>query len=142
LDDKVYSAPRVINPILGGNTSITGNFTTSEASDLASILQVGQLPAKTEIIQEQVVGPSLGSDNITRSITSLVVGFGLLLAFMIFYYGIGFGLLLAFMIFYYGTGGIVSIIALLLNLFFVFGALASLGTVLTLPGIAGIILTM
>jgi len=89
LDDKVYSAPRVINPILGGNTSITGNFTTSEASDLASILQVGQLPAKTEIIQEQVVGPSLGSDNITRSITSLVVGFGLLLAFMIFYYGTG-----------------------------------------------------
>ena len=127
LDDKVYSAPRVINPILGGNTSITGNFTTSEASDLASILQVGQLPAKTEIIQEQVVGPSLGSDNIKRSITSLVVGFGLLLAFMIFYYG---------------TGGIVSIIALLLNLFFVFGALASLGTVLTLPGIAGIILTI
>ncbi len=127
LDEKVYSAPRVINPILGGNTQITGNFSTQEANDLASILQIGKLPAKTEIIQEQVVGPSLGSDNIKRSITSLIVGFGLLLAFMIFYYG---------------TGGIVSIIALLLNLFFVFGALASLGTVLTLPGIAGIILTI
>ena len=127
LDEKVYSAPRVINPILGGNTQITGNFSTQEANDLASILQIGKLPAKTEIIQEQVVGPSLGSDNIRRSITSLIVGFGLLLAFMIFYYG---------------TGGIVSIIALLLNLFFVFGALASLGTVLTLPGIAGIILTI
>ena len=127
LDDKVYSAPRVINAITGGNTQITGNFSTSEANDLASILQVGKLPAKPEIIQEQVVGPSLGAKNINRSITSLVVGFGILLAFMIFYYG---------------TGGIVSIIALLLNLFFVFGALASLGTVLTLPGIAGIILTI
>ena len=127
LDEKVYSAPRVINPILGGNTQITGNFSTQEANDLASILQIGKLPAKTEIIQEQVVGPSLGSENIRSSIISLIVGFALLLAFMIFYYG---------------SGGIVSIITLLLNLFFVFGALASLGTVLTLPGIAGIILTI
>ena len=127
LDDQVVSAPRVINPITGGNSQITGDFSIQEANDLANILQVGRLPAKTQIIQESLVGPSLGQDNINKSVTALLVGIALLLAFMIVYYG---------------GGGIVAIIALLLNLFFVFGALASIGTVLTLPGVAGVILTI
>lgn len=127
LDDEVASAPRVINPILNGNSSITGSFTAQEAKDLASILQIGKLPASTVIIQESLVGPSLGKDNINRSVISLVLGFLIVLAFMLVYYG---------------TGGIVSIIALFLNIFFIFGSLASIGAVLTLPGIAGIVLTI
>ncbi len=128
LDNQVVSAPGLRNgPILGGNSSITGGFTMQEAEDLAKILQIGKLPAKTQIIQEAVVGPSLGAENINRSINSLLIGFAIVLIFMIFYYS---------------TAGIVSILMLFLNLFFIFGALASLGTVLTLPGIAGIVLTI
>lgn len=127
LDDEVVSAPRVNDAILSGNSSITGNFDIQEARDLANILQVGKLPAKTKIIQESLVGPSLGQANINKSIISLVIGF--LLVFV-------------FMIAYYAGGGIVSIIALFLNMFFIFGTLASYGTVLTLPGIAGIVLTI
>jgi SecD/SecF fusion protein len=127
LDDEVVSAPRVNQPIPSGESSIQGNFTIQEAKDLANILQIGKLPAKTTIIQESLVGPSLGKENIRRSINSLVIGFSLLLAFMVVYYS---------------TGGVVSIIALLANLFFIFGVLASYGTVLTLPGIAGIVLTI
>ncbi len=127
LDDEVVSAPRVINPIPNGNTSITGGFTIQEANDLANILEIGKLPAETRIIQESLVGPSLGQDNINRSLKALIIGFSLVFIFMLIYYG---------------GGGIVSIITLLLNLFFIFGALASYGTVLTLPGIAGIVLTI
>jgi len=127
LDDEVVSAPSVQNPITNGNSSITGDYSIQEAKDLANILQIGKLPAETEIIQESLVGPSLGQENINRSITALVAGFGLVLIFMILYYS---------------SGGIVAIIALFLNLFFIFGALASVGTVLTLPGIAGIVLTI
>jgi SecD/SecF fusion protein len=127
LDNEVVSAPRVINPILTGDSQITGNFTIQEGKDLANILQIGKLPATTQIIQESLVGPTLGQDNINRSTTALVIGFLVVLVFMIFYYG---------------GGGIVSIIALILNIFFIFGALASYGTVLTLPGIAGIVLTI
>ena len=127
LDDRVQSAPRVNGAITGGRSSITGNFTTQEGNDLAKILQVGKLPAKTKIIQEALVGPSLGKENISRSLSSL---------------GIGFLLVLGFMIMYYARGGIVSIIALFMNMFFIYGALASFGTVLTLPGIAGILLTI
>lgn len=127
LDDEVVSAPRVNQPIANGSSSITGGFTIQEAKDLANILQIGKLPAKTTIIQESLVGPSLGAENIRSSINSLVIGFFLLLGFMLVYYS---------------TGGIVSIIALLSNLFFIFGVLASYGTVLTLPGIAGIVLTI
>ncbi len=127
LDDEVVSAPSVRQAIAGGRSSITGNFSLQEGKDLSNILQVGKLPARTEIIQESLVGPSLGAQNISRSLTSLMVGMGLLLLFMAFYYG---------------SGGIISIIALLLNIVFVLGALASFGTVLTLPGIAGIILTI
>lgn len=127
LDGEVVSAPSVRVAITGGNSSITGNFSIQEGKDLANILQVGKLPARTEIIQESLVGPSLGAKNISRSLTSLIAGLGLLLAFMLFYYS---------------SGGIVSILALLLNIVFVLGALASFGTVLTLPGIAGILLTI
>lgn len=130
LDSFVVSAPSVNSPITGGRTSITGGaqgFTVQEADDLASILQVGRLPAKPEIIQESIIGPSLGADNISRSQTAMLVGFLLVLVFMLFYYG---------------GAGIVSVIALLLNLVFIFGTLASFGTVLTLPGIAGILLTI
>ncbi|NNE28764.1 MAG: protein translocase subunit SecD, partial [Saprospiraceae bacterium] len=127
LDEKVVSAPSVRVPIENGRSSITGGFSLQEAEDLSKILQIGKLPARTEIIQEALVGPSLGAQNINTSITSILIGFGAVFIFMILYYG---------------TGGIVSIIALLMNLFFIFGSLASIGTVLTLPGIAGIILTI
>lgn len=127
LDDEVVSAPRVNEPITGGNSSISGNFSVQEGQDLANILQIGKLPAKTKIIQESLVGPSLGKENIRKSMISLIAGFSLVLIFMIFYYG---------------SAGIISILALFTNLFFIFGALASLGTVLTLPGIAGIVLTI
>ena len=127
IDNEVISAPTVNGPIPGGNTEIKGNFSVQEAADFASLLEVGKLPAKLKIIQEETVGPSLGAANINSSIRALIIGFGLVLGFMIFYYA---------------GGGIISIMALLLNLFFIFGALASFGTVLTLPGIAGIILTI
>jgi SecD/SecF fusion protein len=127
LDSAIVSAPRVNEPITGGRSSISGGFKVEEAIDLSNILEIGKLPATTKIIQESTVGPSLGKDNINRSLKSLIAGFSLLLLFMIFYYG---------------SAGIVSIIALFANLFFIFGALASVGTVLTLPGIAGIVLTI
>jgi SecD/SecF fusion protein len=127
LDGDVVSAPRVINPITEGRSSITGNYTVQEATDFASILQVGKLPAKAEIIQSTVVGPSLGAENIRNSILAL---------------GLSFLSILVFMGVYYSTGGLISIVALFLNLFFIIGALTSYGTVLTLPGIAGIVLTM
>ena len=127
LDDEVVSAPRVINPINEGRSSITGSYTVQEAQDLASILQVGKLPAKAEIVQENTIGPSLGAENIRSSVLAMAIAF---LAIM------------AFMTIYYSTGGIISVIALFANLFFIIGMLTSKGTVLTLPGIAGIVLTM
>ncbi len=127
LDDEVVSAPRVNTPITDGRSLISGSFTVQEGKDLANILQIGKLPAETKSIQESLVGPYLGAENIRRSINALVIGFVLVLGFMILYYG---------------GAGIVSILALLLNLFFISGALASFGTVLTLAGIAGIVLTI
>lgn len=127
LDNEVVSAPRVNEPITGGSSQITGNFSLQEATDLSDILEIGKLPASTQIIQESVVGPTLGAENIRSSLTALAIGFLIVIGFMVFYYG---------------GGGIVSVIALLLNLVFIFGALASYGTVLTLPGFAGIILTI
>jgi SecD/SecF fusion protein len=120
LDGEVVSAPRVNEPITGG-------FTMQEATDLAGFLEIGRLPATTEILQESVVGPSLGAENIRRSLFAL---------------GIGFGLVFVFMIIYYGGAGIISILALMLNIVFIIAALASYGTVLTLPGMAGIVLTI
>ena len=127
LDSQVVSAPRVINPITSGDSQITGQFTVQEAQDLANILQIGKLPARTQIIQESVVGPSLGAENISRSLNALLIGFLLVLLFMVFYYG---------------TAGFVSIAVLFLNVVFLLAAVASAGTVLTLPGIAGIVLTI
>jgi SecD/SecF fusion protein len=127
LDNEVVSAPHVQAVMKDGRSQITGNFSATEAQDFANILQVGKLPAKTEIIEENIVGPSLGQDNINSSITSLAVGLGLVLIFMLLYYS---------------SAGIVSILALVTNLVFIYVALSSLGTVLTLPGIAGIVLTI
>ncbi len=127
LDDEVVSAPSVNGAIEGGSSQITGDFTLDEAKDLSSILQVGKLPAGTHIVQESQVGPSLGAENINRSLLTMVLSVLLLCGFMIAYYN---------------KGGLISVIALLANIFFIIGTLASMGTVLTLPGIAGIVLTL
>ncbi len=127
LDNKVYSAPNIINEISGGNSQITGNFSIREAKDLANILKAGSLPAPAKIIEEAVVGPSLGADNIRSSLIALLVGLILVLIFMLLWYN---------------NGGIAANIALLLNLFFIVGILAAFGGVLTLPGMAGIVLTV
>jgi SecD/SecF fusion protein len=128
LDNKVYSAPNVNEPIPNGNTSISGGFSEAiEAQDLANILSIGKLPAKPEIIEEAVVGPSLGAATVSAGIWSLVGGFVLVLLFMLGYYSLA---------------GVIAVLALFLNVFFIFGSLASFGTVLTLPGIAGIVLTI
>ena len=127
LDSTVVSAPAVQNPIRDGRSAITGSFTVQEAQDLANILEIGKLPARTQILQESIVGPSLGQENINTSLNALLGGFLLVLAFMVFYYG---------------GAGIASIVVLFLNIIFLLGAVASFGTVLTLPGIAGIVLTI
>ncbi|MBK7872968.1 MAG: protein translocase subunit SecDF [Saprospiraceae bacterium] len=127
LDDEVVSAPGVDEPITGGSSSIRGNYTIQEAQDFANILQIGKLPAETRIISENVVGPSLGQENINKSLTAIILAFLTVMVFMVIYYA---------------GGGVVSVVALFANLFFIFGSLASAGTVLTLPGIAGIVLTM
>lgn len=127
LDNYVYSYPNVQGEIAGGNSSITGNFTIKEAEDLANILNSGKMDASARIVEEAVVGPSLGQEAINDGLISSVVG--LLLVFL-------------FMAFYYSTAGLVADIALLANVFFLMGVMTSLGAVLTLPGIAGIVLTI
>lgn len=127
LDNLVYSFPVVQTEISGGSTQISGNFTIQEAQDLANILKAGKLPAPARIVQADVVGPSLGQESIRAGLYSFILALIVVLGYMIFYYNIG---------------GVVANIALLVNMFFVFGVLASLGAVLTLPGIAGIILTI
>ena len=128
LDNKVYSAPNVNEPIPSGNTSISGGFEeVTEARDLANILSIGKLPSKTTIIEEAVVGPTLGAATVSAGLWSLVGGFVLVLLYMLGYYSMA---------------GVIAVIALFLNIFFIFGSLASFGTVLTLPGIAGIVLTI
>ncbi len=127
LDGMVYSYPTVQSEITGGRSQITGNFTITEAEDLANVLKSGKLPAPATIIQEQVVGPSLGSASINAGFISFIIAFCLVLVYMI--------------IFYNGAG-VVANVALLCNVLFLFGALTSFGAVLTLPGIAGLVLTM
>lgn len=128
LDNTVYSAPGISSgPITGGRSEISGRFTVAEADDLANVLRAGKLPASAEIIQSDVVGPSLGQEAINSGLWSFVIALFIVLLWMIFYYG---------------RAGVYSDIALLLNLLLIFGALASLQTVLTLPGIAGIVLTI
>ena len=127
LDGYVYSAPVVRQKIEGGNSSISGNFTIQEAQDLANVLKSGKVPAPARIIQDTVVGPSLGQESINAGLLSFVLAFILVLLYM--------GL-------FYKTAGWMSDIALVANVFFLMGCLASFGAVLTLPGIAGIVLTM
>ncbi len=127
LDSQVYSAPNVENQITGGVSQITGNFDAKEAGDLANILQAGRLPVGLEIIQEAIVGPSMGQDAIHKGLISLAIGLVAILFFMIIYYN---------------KSGWVANIALFVNLFFIAGVLASLGAALTLPGMAGILLTL
>jgi len=127
LDDVVYSSPNVQNEIPNGRSSITGSYTQEEAGDLANILKSGKLPAPTRIVGEAVVGPTLGKEAITSGLISFVIA---LIA------------ILLFMGFYYNKAGWVADLALFANVFFVVGVLTSLGAVLTLPGIAGIVLTI
>lgn len=127
LDGMVYSYPRVNSEITGGRSQISGNFTMTEADDLANVLKSGKLPAPARIVQEAVVGPSLGSESINAGLISFVIAFLLVLIYMV--------------LFYYGAGFVANI-ALLTNVLFLFGALVSFGEVLTLPGIAGIVLTL
>ena len=127
LDGYVYSAPNVINKIEGGSSRITGNFTIQEADDLANVLKSGKVPAPARIIQDTVVGPSLGAESINAGMFSFVLAFILVLLYM--------GL-------FYKTAGWMADLALILNIFLLMGVLVSFGAVLTLPGIAGIVLTM
>ncbi|MDE0986661.1 MAG: protein translocase subunit SecDF [Schleiferiaceae bacterium] len=127
LDHYVYSYPQVQNEIAGGRTQITGNFTPEESSDLANILRAGKLDAPARIIQADVVGPSLGKEAISASINSFAIALALVLLYMYFYYS---------------GAGLVANMALIVNMFFIFGILNSFGAVLTLPGMAGIVLTI
>ncbi|MBQ6087381.1 MAG: protein translocase subunit SecDF [Bacteroidales bacterium] len=127
LDGMVYSYPTVQTEISGGNSQITGNFTVEQSEDLANVLKSGKLPAPATIIQEQVVGPSLGAESIKSGMISFIIAFILVLLYMI--------------LFYRGAG-VAADIALLCNVLFLFGTLVSFGAVLTLPGIAGLVLTM
>lgn len=128
LDGYVRSAPRVSNEIKGGSSEITGDFTIEEAEDLANILKSGKLPAPANIIQEAIIGPSLGKEAIHSGLNSFLIAFVVVMLYMVFYYS--------------RRAGLVADIALVINMFFLLGVLASLGAVLTLPGIAGIILTI
>ena len=127
LDDYVYSDPVVQGEIAGGNTSISGNFSIEEAQDLANVLKAGKLPAPTRIVEEAVVGPSLGKEAISQGLYSSLAGLLIIMAFMAVYYG---------------RAGLVADVALLFNMFLILGVLAQFGTALTLPGIAGLILVI
>jgi SecD/SecF fusion protein len=127
LDNYVYSAPRVNGEIKGGRSSITGGFTVTEAEDLANILKSGKMPAPAKIEQETIVGPSLGKEAIQKGLWSFVIAFVVVLIYMFFFYS---------------YAGYAANLALITNVFFIMGVLASLGAVLTLPGIAGIVLTI
>lgn len=127
LDNLVYSAPSVNQEIPTGNSQISGNFTIEEAKDLALVLKAGSLPAPTKIVEEAVVGPTLGQESIRNGLISIVVGFIIIILFMVSVYS---------------TSGWVADLAVVLNLFFLLGILASLNAALTLPGIAGILLSL
>lgn len=127
LDDVVYSSPNVQGEIPNGRSSITGSFTMEEAGDLANILKSGKLPAPTRIVEEAVVGPTLGAEAISSGLWSMVIATIVILVFMVVYYN---------------NSGYVANFAVLINVFFIIGVLASLGAALTLPGIAGIVLTI
>jgi len=127
LDDSIYSAPVIQEEIPGGRAQITGQFSTEEARDLAIVLRAGALPAPVVILENRTVGPSLGKDSIEQGVRSILLGLILVLVFIVIYYKLS---------------GIVAVVALLLNLVLLLGALAYFGAALTLPGIAGILLTV
>jgi SecD/SecF fusion protein len=127
LDDYVQSAPGVNSEIPNGQSIITGNFTLEEAQDLANVLKAGALPARTRIVEEAVIGPTLGKEAQGQGVKSIVAGLLIVVIFMVFYYS---------------KGGLVANVALLFNIFFILGILAQLNAALTLPGIAGIVLTI
>jgi SecD/SecF fusion protein len=127
LDDKVYSAPRVQGEINTGTTEISGGFTLERAQDLANILKAGKLPAPAHIVQEQVVGPTLGIENINKGMMALVLSFIVIFVLMLVYYN---------------TGGLIADISLILNLLFTVGVLSALHATLTMAGIAGLVLTV
>ncbi|SHO62228.1 protein translocase subunit SecDF [Algoriphagus zhangzhouensis] len=127
LDDYVYTAPVVNGEIPSGQSEISGNFTLQEAQDLANILKSGSLPAPTQIVEESIIGPTLGKEAQSQGIISMVAGLVIVVVFMVAYYA---------------KGGLVAISALVFNIFFILGILAQLGAALTLPGIAGIVLTI
>ena len=127
LDDKVISAPRIREPILGGSGIISGNFTVQSANELAVLLRAGALPAPLRVIEERSVGPELGADSIRAGAIACIVAVALVVAFMVVYYG---------------TMGVIADLALLFNLVLILGVMSMLGATLTLPGIAGIVLTM
>lgn len=128
LDDQVYSAPRVNSVIEGGRSSITGNFTTDEAKDLANVLKSGKMAAKVDIISDTVIGPSLGQQAIEDGFMSFIIALVLLMIFMCAFYGL--------------IPGLIANLGLIFNIFFTFGILASFQAVLTLSGIAGIVLAL
>ena len=127
LDNRVYTAPNVNEPIPNGSSQISGNFTEDEAKDLVNVLSAGKLPASAKIVQADVVGPSLGEESIQVGLWSFVAAFCIIIAYIIFYYG---------------GAGVYAVIAMIFNLFFLFGIMDSMDATLTLPGIAGIVLTM
>jgi preprotein translocase subunit SecD len=127
LDNRVYSAPVIQERIGGGRASITGSFDIKEARDLAIVLRAGALPAPVEIVEERTVGPSLGQDSIRQGITSFIVGGALVIVFMTAYYK---------------GAGLVAVVAVIFNIFYMLAILAGFQAVLTLPGIAGIVLTV
>lgn len=127
LDNRVYTAPNVNEPIPNGRSQISGNFTEEEATDLVNVLGTGKLPASAKIVQADVVGPSLGEESIQAGLWSFVTAFIIIIAYIIVYYG---------------RAGIYAVIGMIFNLFFLFGIMDSMDATLTLPGIAGIVLTM
>jgi SecD/SecF fusion protein len=127
LDNLVYTAPNVQNEIGGGRSSISGNFTVEETKDLANVLKAGKLPAPTNIVEESVVGATLGSEAVSAGIISSIVGILIVLGFVVLYYN---------------RAGLIADLALFVNLFFLLGVMASLGAVLTMPGIAGLVLSI
>ncbi|QDK77070.1 protein translocase subunit SecDF [Spirosoma sp. KCTC 42546] len=127
LDNLVYTAPNVQNEIPNGRSSISGNFTVEETKDMANVLKAGKLPAPTNIVEESVVGATLGSEAVSAGVLSSIIGILLVLGFVVFYYN---------------RAGLIADIALIVNLFFLMGVMASLGAVLTMPGIAGIVLSI
>lgn len=127
MDNVVFSAPNVNEPMTNGTSQISGNFTVEEAEDLAGLLNAGALPAPAKIVEETIVGPSLGAENIRSGLISFAIALIVVLIYMAFYYS---------------KAGLVSNVALIANIFFLLGSLASMGAILTLPGIAGIVLTL